>query len=83
METQILSQIYLLEYNFYNIDSGLIQHPELCNFANQLETIKTNITTILKNNNSNSNCNSNIIPNTNPSNYENIDYKQLQSLSTK
>ena len=81
METQILSQIYILEHNFYNIDSGLIQHPDLCNFATQLETVKNNIISILKNNNINSNTDN--IPNINPSNYENIDYKQLQSLSTK
>ncbi len=83
METKILSQVYLLEHSFYNIDSGLIQHPELCNFATQLETVKKNIVCILKNNNINSNSNSGIIPNIDPSNYENIDYKQLQSLSTK
>lgn len=42
--TRILNNI---ETAFYNIDSGLIQHPELVQFAHTLEQSKKAITNIL------------------------------------
>ena len=44
-----ISQIKSLDYYFYeNIDSGLIQHPDLCKFANNMENIQVNIINILE-----------------------------------
>ena len=42
-------QIKSLDYYFYeNIDSGLIQHPDLCKFAINMENIQVNILNILQ-----------------------------------
>jgi hypothetical protein len=44
-----ISQIKSLDYYFYeNIDSGLIQHPDLCKFASNMENIQVNIINILE-----------------------------------
>lgn len=67
----LLTQLDNCFYN--NIDTGLIQHPELCAFAVNMENIITGIKyslTLMQNSN-------NTIDTTN------IDYSQLQELSTK
>ena len=44
-----ISQLQSLDYYFYeNIDSGLIQHPDLCRFASNMEKIQVNIINILE-----------------------------------
>lgn len=72
----IHTQLELLDKSFYNnIDIGLIQHPELCKFANNMEnainTIKINLAQ-LQNNTSN-------LDRTNNIDY--INYKQLEKLA--
>ena len=72
----IKSLLKQLDNNFYDtIDSGLIQHPELCSFASNMETIITSIKHSLEQINSSSPPHQIQIP-------INIDYAQLQSLST-
>ena len=54
----ILNQLDLLEEYFYDhIDYSLLQHPDLCNFAIQLEKIKHTITYELTHANANPNAN--------------------------
>jgi hypothetical protein len=72
----IYTQLELLDKSFYNnIDIGLIQHPELCKFGNNMEnainTIKINLAQ-LQNNTSN-------LDRTNNIDY--INYKQLEKLA--
>jgi len=75
----IHTQLELFNKCFYNnIDLGLIQHPELCTFANNMEniitTIKTNLALLQPT--------TNTINNLDTSNY--IDYincEQLQKLA--
>ena len=86
----IISQLELLDYYFYeNIDSGLIQHPDLCKFASNMENIKSNILNTLNTLNTlehikniqkehtldNKNENKSIHQ------FPNINYSQLQGLS--
>ena len=57
---KILYQLDLLEEYFYdNIDYSLLQHPDLCNFAIQLEKIKHTITYELTHPNANTHANAN------------------------
>ena len=41
--TKITNLLNKLEESFYEIDSGIIQHPELCSFAFNMELIIKNI----------------------------------------
>ena len=73
----IHNQLELLDNCFYNnIDTGLIQHPELCIFANNManiiNTIKNNLEHIHNTNTSN-------LDRTNNIDY--INYKQLEKLA--
>jgi hypothetical protein len=91
----IHTQLELLDNCFYNnIDTGLIQHPELCIFANNM----ANIINIIKNNlehihtTNNTNTNTYTSDNKNKTDYNidykidynidyNINYEQLQKLA--
>jgi len=84
----IISQLDLLDYYFYeNIDSGLIQHPDLCKFASNMENIKLNILNTLEyiKNIHNENTLDNTLDNKNETKsieqFPNINYSQLQGLS--
>ena len=82
-----ISQIKSLDYYFYeNIDSGLIQHPDLCKFASNMENIKSNILNILNTLEHIKNIhNENTLDNKNETKsieqFPNINYSQLQGLS--
>ena len=72
---KILYQLDLLEEYFYdNIDYSLLQHPDLCNFAIQLEKIKHTITYELTHPNANTHANAN-------TNIDLINTEQLNTLS--
>jgi len=79
----IHTQLELLDNCFYNnIDTGLIQHPELCIFANNM----ANIINIIKNNlehiHTNTSDNKNKIDYKIDYNIDyNINYEQLQKLA--
>jgi len=87
-----ISQIKSLDYYFYeNIDSGLIQHPDLCKFASNMENIQVNIINILENipkivSGGNAKCNDEGNQEDKTQNdsigiqVSNINYSQLQSL---
>lgn len=84
----IISQLDLLDYYFYeNIDSGLIQHPDLCKFASNMENIKSNILNTLEHikNIHKENTLENTLENKNEiksiNQLPNINYSQLQGLS--
>lgn len=84
----IISQLDLLDYYFYeNIDSGLIQHPDLCKFASNMENIKSNILNTLEHikNIHKENTLDNTLDNKNETKsinqLPNINYSQLQGLS--
>jgi len=65
-----------LENAFYNnIDSGLIQHPDICTFATNMENIITSIKYSLKQ--------LEHLPTIESLITTNINYSQLQALSTK
>lgn len=76
LTNNIHTQLELLDTSFYNIDNGLIQHPDLCKFAKNMENIINNIKTNLDNldNLEKINCNK-------TNNLDYINYKQLEKLA--
>jgi hypothetical protein len=44
---KIISILRYLEDKFYNIDSGILQYPDMCNFAISLERSISEITELL------------------------------------
>ena len=75
-ENKLLDEFKKVEDSFYNIDIGLIQHPDLVAFARTLEYFKQlMITNFQTHGNCNNNCNVSSIGN------DFIDKLQLQQLS--
>ena len=71
-QNKILSILRYLEDQFYNIDCGILQIPEICNFAHHLENSISDISELIKCNNSNANAN-----------IDYIDTLQLNKLKTQ
>ncbi len=86
--TKIIALLNNLEDAFYDIDSAIIQHPDLCKFAKYLEDTKNNVITYCKtqmqisqNELSNNFIAENIIHNIHDKEPDFINIQQLQTLS--